>query len=158
MNTTSNIPEVHAQTVARLGVDEAAIRRLVHGFYAKVRQDALLGPIFASRIADWDEHLERMCRFWSSVAMMSGTYHGNPMAKHVTLPVDAVHFDRWLELFETTAAETCAPAAAAYFIERARRIARSFELGIAVHAGALPARGQRFHRRGTCPVQQGDPS
>ena len=158
MNTTSNIPEVHAQTVARLGVDEAAIRRLVHGFYAKVRQDALLGPIFDSRIADWDEHLERMCRFWSSVAMMSGTYHGNPMAKHVTLPVDAVHFDRWLELFETTAAETCAPAAAAYFIERARRIARSFELGIAVHAGALPARGQRFHRRGTCPVQQGDPS
>lgn len=158
MNTTSNIPEVHAQTVARLGVDEAAIRRLVHGFYAKVRQDALLGPIFDSRIADWDEHLERMCRFWSSVAMMSGTYHGNPMAKHVTLPVDAVHFDRWLELFEATAAETCAPAAAAYFIERARRIARSFELGIAVHAGALPARGQRFHRRGTCPVQQGDPS
>lgn len=158
MNTTSNFPEVHAQTAARLGVDEAAIHRLVHGFYAKVRQDALLGPIFNSRIADWDEHLERMCRFWSSVATMSGTYHGNPMAKHITLPVDAVHFDRWLELFEATAAEVCSADAAAYFIERARRIARSFELGIAVQAGALPARGQRFHRRDACPVQQGDPS
>ena len=144
--------------MARLGIDEAAIRRLVHGFYAKVREDVLLGPIFDSRIADWDEHLERMCRFWSSVATMSGTYHGNPMAKHVTLPVDAVHFDRWLELFEATAAETCTSAAAAYFIERARRIARSFELAIAVHAGALPARGQRFHRRPACPVQQGEPS
>lgn len=158
MNTTSNFPEVHAQTMARLGVDEAAIHRLVHGFYAKVRQDALLGPIFDSKIADWDEHLERMCRFWSSVMMMAGTYHGNPMAKHITLPVDAQHFDRWLELFEATAAELCTPDAAAQFIERARRIARSFELGIAVNAGALPARGQRFHRSTACPVQQGDPS
>jgi hemoglobin len=158
MNTTSSFPQLHAQTVARLGVDEAAIRRLVHGFYAKVREDALLGPIFYSRVADWDEHLERMCRFWSSVATMSGTYHGNPMAKHITLPVDAAHFDRWVELFEATAAETCAPAAADHFIERARRIARSFELGIAVHAGALPARGQRFHRRAACPVQQREPS
>lgn len=137
MNTTSNIPEVHAQTVARLGVDEAAIRRLVHGFYAKVRQDALLGPIFDSRIADWDEHLERMCRFWSSVAMMSGTYHGNPMAKHVTLPVDAVHFDRWLELFETTATELCPPPAASHFIDRARRIADSLEMGIASRQGRM---------------------
>ena len=119
MNTTSSFPEVHAQTVARLGVDEAAIRRLVHGFYAKVRQDALLGPIFDSRVADWDEHLERMCRFWSSVATMSGTYHGNPMAKHIALPVDAAHFDRWLELFEATAAETCPPVAAS-LLHRAR--------------------------------------
>ncbi|WP_428671094.1 group III truncated hemoglobin [Reyranella sp.] len=156
MNTTSNFAEVHAQSMARLGLDEAAIHRLVHGFYAEVRQDALLGPIFASKIADWDEHLERMCRFWSSVAMMSGTYHGNPMARHIALPVDAEHFDRWLALFEAAATKTCAPDAAAHVIERARRIARSFELGIAVHAGALPARGQRFHRRTTSPVQQGD--
>jgi len=144
--------------MARLGVDAAAIHRLVHGFYGKVRRDALLGPIFEPRIADWDEHLERMCRFWSSVMTMSGTYHGNPMGMHIALPVDAAHFDRWLELFEATAAETCAPDAAAQFIERARRIARSFELGIAVHAGALPTRGNRFHRRAACPVQQGDPS
>ena len=119
MNTTSNFPEVHAQTMAAPRLDEAAIHRLVHGFYAKVRQDALLGPVFDSRIADWDEHLERMCRFWSSVATMSGTYHGNPMAKHVALPVDAAHFDRWLELFEATAVETCVPDAADLF-HRAR--------------------------------------
>jgi hemoglobin len=144
--------------MARLGVDEASIHRLVHGFYAKVRQDALLGPIFDSRIADWDEHLERMCRFWSSVMTMSGAYHGNPMAKHIRLPVDAEHFDRWLALFEATAAEVCSPDAAPQFIERARRIASSFELAIAVQAGALPRRGERFHRRAACPVQQGDPS
>ena len=158
MNTTSNFPEVHARTMASLGIDEVAIHRMVHGFYGRVRQDALLGPIFDSKIADWDEHLERMCRFWSSVMTMSGSYHGNPMSKHITLPIDAVHFDRWLELFEATAAEVCAPAAAEQFIERARRIARSFELAIAVQAGALPVRGQRFHRRAVCPTNEGDPS
>ena len=43
---------------------------------------------FEERIADWDPHLERMCAFWSSVALMSGVYHGQPMAKHLPLPVD----------------------------------------------------------------------
>ncbi len=69
------------------------------------------------------------------------------MIKHVDLPVDAAHFDRWLELFEATAAEVCPPVAAAHFIERARRIAQSLELGVAIRAGAMPARGARFHRR-----------
>ena len=30
---------------------------------------------------------------------MTGRYHGTPMVKHVPLPVDAVHFDRWLALY-----------------------------------------------------------
>ena len=72
-----------------------------------------------------------ICEFWSSVALMSGRYHGQPMEKHVRLPVDARHFDRWLQLFERTALEVCPPAAAAHFIERAKPIAQSLELGIA---------------------------
>ena len=44
----------------------------------------------------------QMCAFWSSVALMTGRYHGTPMAKHLPLPVDAGHFDRWLELFEAS--------------------------------------------------------
>lgn len=139
---------LRADIVARTGIDEPMIERLVHGFYAKVREDALLGPVFESRVEDWDVHLARMCRFWSGVALMSGAYSGNPMAKHTPLPVDATHFDRWLELFEETAAAVCPPAAAAHFVDRARRIAQSFELGIAVTAGKLPARGERFYRDG----------
>jgi truncated hemoglobin YjbI len=38
-----------------------------------------------------------MCAFWSSVALMSGRYHGQPMEKHLPLPIDARHFDRWLD-------------------------------------------------------------
>jgi len=125
------------------------IERLVHAFYAKVRGDVLLGPVFDERIADWALHLRRMCAFWSSVALMSGRYHGQPMEKHLPLPVDARHFDRWLALFEETATETCPPAAAAHFIERAQRIAESLEMGIAGRDGILLMKGQRLRRPDT---------
>ena len=109
--------------VSQTGIDEATIDRLVRQFYANVRRDPVLGPIFCDRITDWEPHLQRMCAFWSSVVLMSGRYHGNPMVKHLPLPIDAVHFDRWLALFEETSRKVCTPAAAAHFNERARRIA-----------------------------------
>lgn len=143
---TGRRERIVADIMARTGIDEAMIERLVHAFYAKVRGDALLGPIFAARITDWDPHLARMCSFWSSVALMSGRFHGNPMAKHLPLPVDGQHFDRWLTLFEETAEEVCPPPAAAHFIERARRIAESLELGIASHNGVLLGKGERYDR------------
>jgi hemoglobin len=87
-----------------------------------------------------------MCRFWSSVATMSGTYHGNPMPKHMVLPIDAEHFDRWLALFAETANEVCPPVAAEHFIVRAQRIAQSLELGVALHSGARLRLGERFRR------------
>ena len=147
-----------AQIKEETSIDEDMIERLVHGFYARVREDDVIGPIFNAKIKDWGPHLERMCEFWSSVALMSGRYHGQPMIKHLPLPIDGRHFDRWLALFEATAVEVCSPEAAAPFIERARRIASSFELAIAVQAGALPRRGERFRRCAACPVQQGEPS
>lgn len=135
-----------AEIVESTGIDEAMIARLVHAFYARVREDALLGPVFAGRVADWPVHLERMCAFWSSVALLSGRYHGQPMQAHRGLPVDAAHFDRWLALFADTAREICPPTAADYLLARARRIAESLELDIAAAQGVLLARGQRFHR------------
>jgi hemoglobin len=122
----------------RTGIDEAMIERLVRAFYARVQADPLLAPIFAARIVDWEPHLARMCAFWSSVALMSGRYHGQPFQAHMSLPVDETHFTRWLALFENTAHELCPPTAAAHFIERARRIAQSLQLGIAATRGALP--------------------
>lgn len=131
---------------AETGIDEAMIERVVRGFYAKVRRDPLLGPVFDARIEDWEPHLQRMCEFWSSVALMSGRYHGQPMPKHLPLPVDGQHFDRWLELFVATARELCPPKAAEHFIERARRIAESLELGIAGASGVLLLKGERLSR------------
>ncbi len=134
------------QIRAETGIDEAMIARLVDGFYDRVRADPLIGPVFNERIKDWAPHLEQMRLFWSSVALMSGAYHGRPMPKHLPLPVDARHFDRWLELFEATAHDLCPPAAADHFIERARRIAESLELGIAGANGVLVGKGERYLR------------
>jgi hemoglobin len=145
--------QITAGIMERTGITEAMIEQLVRGFYVKVRRDAVLAPVFESRIADWEPHLARMCAFWSSVALMSGRYHGTPMAKHAPLPVDAGHFDRWLELFEETAGEICPPAAATHFIELARRIAASLELGIAGGQGVMLAPGERFRRNEAGAVQ-----
>ncbi|MEZ5763276.1 MAG: group III truncated hemoglobin [Xanthobacteraceae bacterium] len=125
------------EIMEQTGIDDAMIERLVHTFYARVRQDPLIGPIFDARIDDWDHHLEKLCAFWSAVALMSGRYHGQPMQKHLPLPIDGAHFDRWLKLFEATATELCPPPAASHFIERARRIADSLEMGIASRQGRM---------------------
>lgn len=131
---------------AKTGVDEAMIDRLVETFYGKVRDDALIGPVFAERVADWGPHLAQMKLFWSSVALSTGVYQGRPMPKHLPLPIDAAHFDRWLALFEAATRETCPPVAAGWFMERARRIAESLELGVANAAGVLLGPGQRYRR------------
>ena len=136
--------EITSEIVARTGIDEAMIERLVRRFYEAVRADPLLAPVFAARIADWEPHLRRMFAFWSSVALMTGRYHGQPMAKHLPLAADGRHFDRWLELFEQTARRECPPAAAEHFIERARRVAESLEMGMAAARGIFLRPGERL--------------
>lgn len=126
------------------GIDDAMIENLVRTFYIRVQDDSLLGPVFAAHIRDWEPHLKRMFAFWSSVALLTGVYHGRPMQAHMALPVDARHFDRWLELFAETARDVCPPAAARHFVERAANIAQSLELGIASTNGLRLAPGQRY--------------
>ena len=121
------------------GVDEALIRRQVHTFYGRVRQDPVLGPIFNDAIADWDEHLAKLCDFWSSVLLMTGRFKGSPMAAHARRPdIRDEHFALWLDLFERTAREVCPPAAADLFVERSRMIGRSLALGLSVSRGVIP--------------------
>lgn len=145
---TDAIPPRRARVVEAMtrdkGITENIIKDLVHHFYGLVRQDPLIGPIFSEHISDWDPHLERICSFWSSVALMSGTYHGQPMVLHAGLPVSAIHFDRWLELFAEATETICSPAAAAFFMDRAGRIAESLELGIASARGQTLRRGERL--------------
>jgi hemoglobin len=120
-----------------VGITDEMIEAQVRAFYAKVRVDPVLGPIFG-RIHDWEPHLARMCSFWSSVMLMSGTYKGNPVAKHAPLELASDDFARWLSLFAQTAEEVCAPAAAALFTDKAQMIAQSLELAAAVRRGELP--------------------
>ena len=134
-----------ADIVMRTGIDEPMIEQLVRTFYGRARLDPLIGPIFENKVHDWERHLSRICAFWSSVVLMSGRYHGQPMVAHLPLPIDTPHFDRWLEIFAETAGDICPPAAAAYFLERARRIADSLELGIAARKGEISLKRARPH-------------
>jgi hemoglobin len=83
------------------GIDD--IKWLVDTFYGKVRADGLLGPIFMSHIGeDWSSHLNTMYNFWNMVLFGADDYTGHPFQKHRHLPVDNLHFDRWLLYFNET--------------------------------------------------------
>jgi hemoglobin len=110
---------------------EEQIGRLVDAFYAKVRADAALGPVFERAIDDWGPHLETMRRFWSSVMLSSGRYKGNPVAVHRRVQgIDPALFDRWLALFDETCRELFDDALTAAFNDRAMRIAESLKLAL----------------------------
>jgi hemoglobin len=67
-------------------ISEDGIQRLVDEFYARVRADTELAPIFNRAIpGDWGLHLATMRDFWSSVMLTSGRYKGNPVAVHLRI-------------------------------------------------------------------------
>ena len=81
---------------------EDEIGAVVEAFYAKVRRDPALGPVFARAIADeaWPEHLAVIQDFWSSVMLKTGRYRRNPFAAHLRVEgIKPELFDRWLALF-----------------------------------------------------------
>lgn len=116
-----------------IGVDAGYIASFVERFYAKIRQDDLLGPIFAERIEHWDVHLGRMKQFWRSVLHATGEFAGNPMIKHVAIPgLEERHFSHWLTLFYATLREEEPSDDASRLVaDRARMIADSLLTGIA---------------------------
>jgi hemoglobin len=138
MTTSINMAEVKDTAIS-----EAMIENLVHTFYGRVRQDDLIGPIFNTKVADWDDHLAKLCAFWSSVILRTGRYDGRPLRPHLMMPLEGRHFDRWLDLFERTAGEVLPRQAALVFIDRARRIADSFEMSVGTQRGEIrPPRHQ----------------
>ena len=66
------------------------------------------------------------------------------MIIHNQIPVDSRFFDHWLTLFAKTANETCPSGPAEIFNDKAKLIASSLELGIAVNKGCLPLQGERY--------------
>lgn len=116
-------------------ITEEEISTLVDRFYAKVRLDTEIGPIFNAIVGDWPHHLALLKDFWSTVLLTTGRYKGDPMMTHLQLPLDPNHFQRWLALFAETAKETLAPSHAATIIQKSHRIAENFKAGIAYKQG-----------------------
>lgn len=83
----------------RLGGREG-LARLLKSFYADVRQDDVIGPIFNSRIHDWPSHLEKIAEFWALQTGGPSVYAGGFGRAHLPLGLDLVHFEHWLGLWE----------------------------------------------------------
>jgi hemoglobin len=111
---------------------DADLQRLVDAFYARVRDDALLGPVFNGSVDNWPEHLQKLGAFWSSVMRTTGRYKGSPMAAHVrhATAIRPEMFDRWLALWRVTASEELEAEDAAAVIDKAERIAESLKLAL----------------------------
>jgi hemoglobin len=122
-------------------LDEAMVASVVSAFYARARQDEVIGPVFNRVVAPdhWPEHIQTITDFWSSMLLGTRRYMGRPMPKHLAIPeLSDEHFQRWLTLFRATAEELCAPHIAALFVDRAERIGYNFRVRIAQFRGQDP--------------------
>jgi hemoglobin len=121
-------------------INESSLAHLVNAFYARVRADAELGPIFNDAVHDWPEHLEKLAHFWSSVMLTTGRYKGQPVPAHLKHKdrITPALFDRWLDLWQQTTDELMEPAAAVALQSKAARIAESLQLAIFFKLGPAP--------------------
>jgi hemoglobin len=119
-------------TLPPVEIEEAALKRLVTQFYARVRKDEVLGPVFNDAVHDWPEHLEKLTDFWSSVMLTTGRYKGRPMPAHMKhqARITPAMFARWLELWAQTTREVMPPDAALVLQAKAHRIAESLQLAL----------------------------
>ena len=109
------------------------IEAFVNSFYGKVKEDSLLAPVFAAKIPDdaWPAHLERMYDFWNAILFAETGFQGNPMQKHLRLPIEEKHFEQWLALFRKTLDELYAGPKAEEAKTRAESIAKIMNFKIA---------------------------
>ena len=127
-----------SHNISAAPITEEDIAKITNVFYAWVRKDELLGPIFNDKIgtsdAQWEPHIAHINNFWSGIFLKTGRFDGNPMTKHAFLNgLTPAHFTRWLELFEKAGAKTLPPAKAAHFEATAQRIGQSLQMGLAFH-------------------------
>ena len=110
-------------------VTRADIQRLVRDFYRDVAMDDLLGPIFAAAHVDWSVHLPKVADFWQWQLFGESDYEGKPLVAHQPVhartPFATEHYERWLELFDTTVDERFRGPNAEFAKRRARRMAQA---------------------------------
>jgi len=124
-------PSFPVRAMSSSAITPASIVQLVDAFYARVRDDAVLGPVFDAKLAGrWHEHMPRMYAFWTKILLGTGEFQGNVFGTHMALSgIEAEHFVRWLTLFRLTAIEVFGTEGADEAMLVAQRIAQSLQLG-----------------------------
>jgi hemoglobin len=91
--------------------------------------DDVLGPVFHAAGVDWSEHVPKLTDFWAWALLGEPGYEGTPLRAHESIharvPFRDVHYERWLDLFETTVDELFAGPNAQAAKRRARTFARA---------------------------------
>ncbi len=122
--------------IAKLG-GEAAIEAMLRDFYARAREDALLGAIFNARVDDWEYHIQKVVVYWRLQTRDRPAYQRTFPSKHAPLGLREKHFRAWLALFQATAADHFPPEAAGAMFDIARRVAANLFQDV-VKKGAPP--------------------
>jgi hemoglobin len=118
----------------RIGGHEG-ISKLLRHFYADVRQDPLIGPIFNAKIKDWKHHLEIITSFWETLIGGPSSYARPMPIKHLPLRLREEDFERWLFLWQANCRAQLPSDVAEEMIDLASHIAHRLRmiLGISVH-------------------------
>lgn len=104
------------------------IKLMVDTFYDKVNKDEMLSAIFNDFSGvNWEKHLPIMYNFWNTLIFGGRDYKGSPFDKHVPLPVNKDHFDKWIELFNENLDEQFEGEITNSVKTRAKTIALTFQ-------------------------------
>lgn len=118
------------------------VYKLVSSFYAKIRVDEILGPIFNKMLTTdeiWAEHLEKLTDFWETNLFHIVKFKGNPMeahqradkANHYSMSQD--HFHHWLMMWNGTVNSLFEGEKAELAKEKARRMATHLFMNVHKH-------------------------
>lgn len=118
-------------------IPDETLRKLIAVFYARVRKDPLIGPVFNASISDWNAHQDTLFHFWASLLYGNTGYNGRPVPAHFKhrehMTPEA--FTRWLTLWRQTTTELLTPEAAALLQNRAECIGNSFQRAMSFQSG-----------------------
>lgn len=119
----------------RLG-GRPSLLRLLHHFYADIRQHQVTGPVFAAHVHDWPAHIEKIANFWSNVTGGPTLYSGPMPFKHLPLGLAEHHFQAWLGLWGRHCHTWLAPQEADELTAAAETIGRRLRQVVALHSPA----------------------
>lgn len=133
--------------------DLQSITQLVHSFYGDVLQDPLLGPVFEKALRGrWNQHLQRLVDFWSTVALGQRSFKGDVLGQHMALEgITPAHFSAWMGLWQQHTERLFVPHVALDLQRAARGIARTLfrgyfgsgtAFGAALDSGETPSRAR----------------
>ena len=118
----------------RIDLTPEQITGVVAVFYARIRKEPTLGPVFAEKVEDWPSHEAKIAAFWRNAILHERDYSGNPMRVHMQAGnVKPTHFTVWLTLFDTVLAEQLPEGIAAGWSALAHRIGAGLQLGLSTY-------------------------